>query len=66
MRRKVYSQNMGKKTIVADAWEDDWEAQADKTDEIAAAQAAEEKVKISKIERLAKHTESNKQLWQSA
>jgi hypothetical protein len=54
--------NMGKKTAVPDAWDDDWESQADKTEEA----AAEEQVKISKAERLAKHAESNKQLWESA
>ena len=57
---------MGKKTAVPDAWDDDWESQADKTEEAAAAAAAEEQVKISKAERLAKHAESNKQLWESA
>jgi hypothetical protein len=57
---------MGKKTAVPDAWEDDWESQADKADEAAAASATEEKVKVTRTERLAKHAESNKQLWQSA
>ena len=58
--------NMGKKTVVPDAWDDDWESQADKTEEAATAVAAEDQVKISKAERLAKHAESNKQLWESA
>jgi hypothetical protein len=57
---------MGKKTAVPDAWDDDWESQADKTEEIVVAAAAEEQVKTSKAERLAKHAESNKQLWESA
>jgi hypothetical protein len=54
---------MGKKTAVPDAWDDDWDTQADKADEAA---AAEEQVKISKAERLAKHAEINKQIWESA
>lgn len=58
--------NMGKKTVVPDAWDDDWESQADKTEEATAAAAAEEQIKVSKAERLAKHAESNKQLWESA
>jgi len=57
---------MGKKTVVPDAWEDDWESQADKADEAAAVAAAEEQVKTSKAERLAKHAETNKQIWESA
>lgn len=52
--------------MVPDAWDDDWESQADKADEAVTAAAAEEQVKISKAERLAKHAESNKQLWESA
>lgn len=62
----IDSYKMGKKTMVPDAWDDDWESQADKTEEAASAVAAEEQVKISKAERLAKHAESNKQLWESA
>lgn len=58
--------DMGKNTAVPDAWDDDWESQADKADETATAAAAEEQVKISNAERLAKHAESNKQLWESA
>ena len=52
--------------MVPDAWDDDWESQADKTEEAATAAVAEEQVKVSKAERLAKHAESNKQLWESA
>ena len=58
--------SMGKKTELPDAWDDDWEAQADNADEAANVAAAEEQVKISKAERLAKHAELNKQIWQSA
>jgi hypothetical protein len=54
---------MSKNSAVPDAWDDDWEVQADKADEAAAAEA---QVKISKAERLAKHAEINKQIWESA
>jgi hypothetical protein len=66
MKSTVDLSNMVKKSAVPDAWDDDWEAQADITDEAASADAAEEQVKISKAERLVKHAELNKQLWQSA
>lgn len=46
---------------VPDAWDDDWEVQADKPEEEAEAQQ-----RISKAERLAKHAEQNKTLWDSA
>jgi hypothetical protein len=55
--------NMGKKSVIPNAWDDDWETQADRTD---GAVAVEEQVKISKAERLAKHAEINKQIWESA
>lgn len=57
---------MGKKNLVPDAWDDDWESQADKADDAVAVVAVEEQVKISKAERLAQHAESNKKLWESA
>ncbi|RDW71940.1 hypothetical protein BP5796_07974 [Coleophoma crateriformis] len=61
---------MSKKAAVPDAWDDDWEAQADKADELAEKAAAdikvEEQVKISKAERLARHADENKKLWESA
>jgi hypothetical protein len=62
---------MPKKPALPDAWDDDdWEAQADAADKVAAvsaaAVAAEEVVKTSKAERLAKHAEANKQIWESA
>ncbi len=57
---------MGKKTAVPDAWDDDWESQADNADRAADIAAVEEQVKISKAERLAKHAEANKQIWESA
>lgn len=57
--------NMSKKNAIPDAWEDDWESQADKAD-AAAAPAKAEHVKISKAERLAQHAETNKKIWESA
>jgi len=56
---------MGKKAEIPDAWDDDWESQADKV-EAEAEKASEEEVKITKAERLAKHAEKNKKLWESA
>lgn len=56
---------MSKKGPVPDAWDDDWESQADKVD-VAAAVKAEEQVKITKAERLAKHAETNKKIWEKA
>ncbi|PMD48706.1 hypothetical protein L207DRAFT_575362 [Hyaloscypha variabilis F] len=59
---------MSKKSVVPDAWDDDWESQADKADAaVASATAkADEEVKVSKAERLAKHAETNRKLWESA
>ena len=57
---------MSKKSAVPDAWDDDWESQADKADAAAVAAKADEEVKISKAERLAKHAETNRKLWESA
>ncbi|TVY39268.1 hypothetical protein LOCC1_G004203, partial [Lachnellula occidentalis] len=57
---------MSKKAAVPDAWDDDWEAIADKADETAAVAAQEETIKVSKAERLARHAETNKKIWDSA
>jgi len=57
---------MSKKSVVPDAWDDDWESQADKAHAAAAAAKADEEVKVSKAERLAKHAETNRKLWESA
>jgi hypothetical protein len=57
---------MGKTTEVPDAWDDDWEAQADKADTVPEPITVEQEVKVSKAERLARHAETNKKLWQSA
>ena len=58
--------NMGKKSAIPDAWDDDWEAQADKADAVAELATAEKEAKISKAERLAQHAETNKKIWESA
>lgn len=55
-----------KKEEVPDAWDDDWEAQADKTDQEVTSIAPEEPAVASKAERLAKHAEQQKSLWESA
>lgn len=53
--------------VVPDAWEDDWEAQADmEEDGGVRLEPQEEEVKLTKAERLAKHAEENKKMWQSA
>ncbi|KAG9248389.1 hypothetical protein BJ878DRAFT_572434 [Calycina marina] len=57
---------MPKKALVPNAWEDDWESQADKVEAEAEEEAAQESTKITKAERLAKHAETNKKLWESA
>lgn len=57
---------MSKKAEVPDAWDDDWEAQADSIDTPTETAKAEERVKLSKAERLAKHAELNKKIWESA
>lgn len=62
-RRKLFI--MGKNsTPVPDAWEDDWETQADKM-----ANEPEQptpQAPLSKAERLAQHAEQNRKLWESA
>lgn len=55
---------MVKKSAVPDAWDDDWESQADKTDQEPVVQ--EDIPRTTKAERLAQHAETNKKLWQSA
>ncbi|KAI0387411.1 hypothetical protein F5Y04DRAFT_274264 [Hypomontagnella monticulosa] len=60
---------MAKRTTkVPDAWDDDWEVQADK---VAATETQEEpesqqQEPMSRAERLAQHAESNRKLWESA
>lgn len=58
---------MSKKIAVPTAWDDDWESQADAYETgPPARKAVEEEPKISKAERLAKHAETNKKIWESA
>lgn len=57
---------MNKKAAIPDAWDDDWESQADKADAEVENANGEEQVKVSKAERLAKHAETNKKIWESA
>ena len=55
---------MAKKPI-PDAWDDDWEAQADAA-EAEVENTKIEEVKITKAERLAQHAETNRKIWESA
>ncbi|KUJ07942.1 uncharacterized protein LY89DRAFT_659557 [Mollisia scopiformis] len=57
---------MSKKAAVPDAWDDDWESQADKADAAAEVEKAEEEVKVTKAERLARHDASMRKVWESA
>ncbi|KAG9228334.1 hypothetical protein BJ875DRAFT_350412, partial [Amylocarpus encephaloides] len=57
---------MTKKAAVPDAWDDDWESQADKEDGGVEIPNVLEEPQVTKAERLAEHTETNKKLWQSA
>lgn len=64
---------MVKKTPVPDAWDDDWEAQADKLASDAsnnskpeAEAEPETQMPQTKAERLARHAETNRKLWESA
>ncbi len=49
---------------VPDAWDDDWETAADKAD--VENTPPKEQAPMSRAERLAKHAESNKKLWEEA
>lgn len=56
---------MGKNsTLVPDAWEDDWETQADNMANEPDQPAPQ--APLSKAERLAQHAEQNRKLWESA
>ncbi|KAH0565228.1 hypothetical protein GP486_001372 [Trichoglossum hirsutum] len=54
---------MSKEEKVPDAWDDDWETQVDRQNETVSPERA---AKVSKAERLAKHAELNRKLWDSA
>ncbi|KAK8085603.1 hypothetical protein PG997_006874 [Apiospora hydei] len=55
---------MVKKSSVSDAWEDDWESQADKEAKEPAATAPP--APLTKKERLAQHAELNRKIWETA
>ncbi|KAJ0350863.1 hypothetical protein COL154_013150 [Colletotrichum chrysophilum] len=55
---------MVKKGAASNAWEDDWETQADRLDD--QPQQSEPQVPLSKAERLARHAELNRKLWEEA
>jgi hypothetical protein len=55
---------MGNKKVPS-AWDDDWETTADKA-EGGGEEPPDEGVPMTKKERLAKHAEANKKLWDSA
>ncbi|KAI9759068.1 MAG: hypothetical protein M4579_002584 [Chaenotheca gracillima] len=54
---------MSKDSAVPDAWDDSWEAEADRPE---IPQGPPEPARTTKAERLAKHAELNKKLWESA
>jgi hypothetical protein len=56
---------MVKKATIPDAWEDDWEAQADKAEQQKVPES-DEPTSLTKAERFAKHAETNRKLWESA
>ncbi|KAK3937183.1 hypothetical protein QBC46DRAFT_366402 [Diplogelasinospora grovesii] len=60
---------MGKNNKVPDAWDDDWEAQADRAAKDEQKQPEEEQeasATMTRAERLAKHAEMQRKLWESA
>jgi hypothetical protein len=58
---------MVNKDKVPDAWDDDWEAQADKAAKAEEQQAPEQPVtSMTRAERLARHADSQRKLWESA
>jgi hypothetical protein len=61
---------MAKGKKVPDAWDDDWESQAEKMAREEQATGsndkAEETAALTKAERLAKHTEQQRKLWEAA
>ena len=57
---------MVKKSSIPDAWEDDWESQADQSGEVAYGTARDAEVKTTKAQRLAQHAADNQKIWNSA
>ncbi|EPE25253.1 hypothetical protein GLAREA_11834 [Glarea lozoyensis ATCC 20868] len=58
--------NMVNKPVIPDAWDDDWESQADKEEGGVAIATSADVVKVTRAERLAQHAETNKKIWDSA
>ncbi len=54
------------KNKVPDAWDEDWDAQADRAASSGEPEGPAEAAPMTRAERLAKHEESNRRLWQSA
>ncbi|PHH60090.1 hypothetical protein CDD81_2134 [Ophiocordyceps australis] len=54
------------KPPVPDAWDDDWEAQADHATQPDAPDATTSSTPLSKAERLTQHAEANRKIWESA
>lgn len=50
---------------IPDAWEDDWETLADRESAEAPSRLAQE-TPLTKAERLARHAEANRKIWESA
>lgn len=55
---------MPNKDKVPDAWDDDWEAQADGGAPLE--EPAQEPVALTRTERLARHEEAQRKLWEAA
>ncbi|OAA73302.1 hypothetical protein ISF_00203 [Cordyceps fumosorosea ARSEF 2679] len=56
---------MSKRAVVPDAWDDDWETQADRAAKEEAANPTPAPV-LTKAERLEEHVKSNRKLWEAA
>lgn len=61
------------KSAVPDAWDDDWESQADSAENKKDDQAEDDggaqlepAPSLTKAERIMKHTEANRKMWESA
>ncbi|XWW92315.1 hypothetical protein V2A60_000238 [Cordyceps javanica] len=57
---------MDKKAAVPDAWDDDWEAHADRAAKEEAENPTPAPPVLTKAERLEAHTKSNRKLWEAA
>ena len=57
---------MSKNTKVPDAWDDDWEIVADRAESEQPEPQPEVPVPMTRAERLAKHADEQRKLWESA